>query len=722
MERIAQIIVPLPIFSHYDYKFDPEKLTLEVGNIVTIPVAQRKVIGLVASFNQDTDCPRHKIKSIIGKYDIKCLPPKIITFIHKVSQYNLVPPGDILKTILRGLTVKINTPIEKFYRFTGKASRERMTVKRKACLDFLKEKDDIPFATLRENFSTAIIKPLIENGYIEVITRKQHHNYARPDITYLKPEFGTDQETAIEKFKHGFEENNFKTFLLDGVTGSGKTETFLEAAAEIFKSGKQILMMMPEISLTDQAARRFEKRFGTMPAIWHSNISDKERYFISSGVLDGSIQCVIGARSGLFLPFSNLGAIIIDEEHDGSYKQEDGFRYNARDMAVLRAQIENIPIILASATPSLESYVNAEIGRYDKIILRERFGGATLPDIKLINMVTNPADKGGWISPPLRDAINKTYERDEQSLLFINRRGYAPLMICRGCGYRIECPHCSAWMVYHQSAYKLKCHQCGQDSTPPSQCPSCGSTDKFVPCGPGVERLYEEASTLFPHLKCEILSSDHQNNPERLSSLLHEIRAGHIHLLIGTQMVAKGHDFPNLTTVGVIDADLGLKGGDLRAGEKAFQILEQVSGRAGRSAGKKGTVYIQTYNPDHPVMKALEAHDRDCFLDNEAQTRLELEHPPFGRMAALILSSESQKHLHDFSHHFASLQPHTEGVHIFGPAPAAIAMIRGRYRYRFLVKTQKNISIQSLIQYWLGQVKVPSSIRLNIDIDPISFL
>jgi len=721
MDRIAQVILVAPIFSHYDYKFDAD-LNLHIGQVVTVPLGSRKITGVIASFNQETDYPINKIKKIISVFDAPPLPASLLAFVKKTSSYNLVSEGDILKTVLRGLTLKINTPSEKFYHLTHKKPLERLTEKRKACLSYLEEKDFTPFAELREHFSTSIIKALMDNGFIEIITCKKTHSYEKADLSFITPEFGKDQAIAVERFKEIFDAPSFKTFLLDGVTGSGKTETFLEATAANFKNGKQCLILMPEISLTDQAAKRYEKRFGVKPAIWHSNITDQERYLITCGVRDGSIDCVIGARSGLFLPFGNLGCIIIDEEHDGSYKQEEGFRYNARDMAVLRAKTENIPIILASATPSLESYVNAEIGRYEKLLLRERFGGAVMPKIKLINMVMNPPDKGSWISHPLRTAINETYARGEQSLLFINRRGYAPLMICRGCGYRIECPYCSAWMVYHQSSYKLKCHQCGQSSEPPSQCGSCGAVDKFVPCGPGVERLYEEATALFPHLKCEILSSDHQNNPERLSQLLHEIHEGHIHLLIGTQMVAKGHDFPKLTTVGVIDADLGLKGGDLRAGEKSFQILEQVSGRAGRSAGTQGTVYIQTYNPEHPVMKALEAHDRDCFLDNEAQTRLELEHPPFGRMAALILSSEHQKNLHDFAHHLASLQPHADNIQIFGPAPAAIAMLRGRYRYRFLIKSQKNINIQNFIQYWLQRVKIPNSIRLNIDIDPISFL
>ena len=644
----------------------------------------------------------------------------MIDFMRKLANYVICPMGDIFKSILRGFDPD-NLGCKDIFYSVSDILPKRMTPKREQAIALVKEYGTISRGELKKIVSSEVIKSLVETGTLLQTESLAKHSYHAPQCDYHHPNFGNDQKNAIAVLQASLAKGGFSCFLLDGVTGSGKTEVFLEAAADIFKLGKQVLILMPEIGLTYQVAKRFEKRFGTAPAIWHSGTKDKERRFIREGVSDGTLKIVIGARSSLFLPFHDLGLIVVDEEHDSSYKQEEGMRYHARDMAVLRARCEECHIILASATPSLETFVNAEIGRYQKLILRERFGGASLPDIQMIDLTMNPPPKGEWISPVLRKAIMETASRGEQSLLFLNRRGYAPLMLCRGCGHRIQCPFCAIWMVYHHEKSLLRCHQCGQSSNIPKQCTACGASDKFVPCGPGVERLYEEVTKHFPHLHTIILSSDHQDNPDALRDLLKDMQDGNIHILIGTQMVAKGHHFPNLTTVGVIDADLSLGGGDLRSGERTFQLLEQVSGRAGR-ADKAGQVFLQSYNIGHPVMFALVNRDRDGFLDREAETRLEIGHPPFGRLAALIVTGEDKKILHDYTHHLAKMLPVSEGITVFGPAPAPLAMLRNKYRYRFLIKTDRHYSVQNFIRYWLKLCPVPRNLKLYIDIDPISFL
>lgn len=721
MQKIAQIIPPIPTLNFYDYLI-PSGILVKKGVLVKIPLGRRTEIGIVANIVDSSDFDFKKLKAIDTHKIYLSFDENYIDFLLAVSNYTLIPAYDLVKSLLRYHDPDI-PPQKTFYKYDkSKSILTRLSPQAKELLKAFEENSIISRENLMEIASASVIKGLCDKNILEKISQRQTHSYQKPNIDFLTPSFGKDQEQALIDIRSFVQEKDFIPFLLDGITGSGKTEVFLEIAGDYFQKDKQVLILLPEIGLTSQTVKRFEKRFGVTPALWHSALSEKEKAFIYHGVLEGTIACVIGARSGLFLPFKNLGLIIVDEEHDNSYKQEEGGRYNARDMAVLRAKYYKIPIILASATPSLETYVNSEMGRYEKIILRERFGGAILPEIHLINMQNNAPSRGNWISEPLKNAIMKTAEQKEQSLLFINRRGYAPLMLCRGCGYRIECPFCSAWMVYHHHKTHLKCHQCGETSGVPTQCKSCGATDKFIPCGPGVERLYEEVRNLFPHLSAEILSSDYFDNPEALNNLLTRIYQGEVHILIGTQMIAKGHDFPNLTLVGIIDADIGLGGGDLRASERSFQLLEQVSGRSGRKAGKEGVVYIQTYNPNHPVMQSIKNRDRDEFLDNEAHTRLEVGHPPFGKLAALIISSENHESLQEFTKLMAQKQPYVEDISVFGPAPAAIAMLRKRYRYRFLLKAPKKISLQNFIKAWISEIKIPSHIRLNIDIDPISFL
>lgn len=718
-QKIAQVIVPLPVFEFLDYKI-PVDASYAVGDYVKIPIGNRFEIGIITVIKNHSDFK--KLKYITEKYNLIPLNHNILTFIQKVSAYTISPIGDVLKAVLRGFSSN-NCEFHTDFIILGDITKKRISLQRQEIIDFLQQHSECQASLLRQQYSASIIRDMIKIGQLSVIKKQKIHCYKNPDIDFNIPSLSDEQKNALTIFKQEYKNQDFIPYLLDGITGSGKTELYMEMMAFIWQqqTDAQILILIPEIGLVEQTVTRFEKRFGSLPAIWHSQINETTRKIIRDGIVDGSIRCIIGARSGLFLPFQNLKMIVVDEEHDNSYKQEEGFRYHARDMAVMRSQIEKIPIILASATPSLETYVNAEIGRYHKLQLRHRFNSVLMPKIHLIDLKQNQPTNGNWISPILAKAIEKTACLGEQSLLFLNRRGYAPLMLCKGCGYRIECPFCSAWVVYHKQYEFLKCHQCGQQSHVPSQCGSCGASDTFSPCGPGVERLFEEVQSLFPHLKSVILSSDYQENSKKLNLLLEQIKNGDIHILIGTQMIAKGHHFPYLTCVGIIDADLGLKGGDFRAFERSFQMLEQVSGRAGRET-KQGNVYVQTYNPQHPVMMSLQDNDRENFLEQEVENRLQAEYPPFGRLVALIISSEHEKKLLDFCRLMLKQSPQDKNISIFGPAPAPIFMLRGRYRYRFLLKTTRKILPQAYIKEWLSKNNIPNDIKIHIDVDPINFL
>jgi primosomal protein N' (replication factor Y) (superfamily II helicase) len=508
--------------------------------------------------------------------------------------------------------------------------------------------------------------------------------------------------------------------LLDGVTGSGKTEVYFEAVAEAIKQGKQVLILLPEISLSAQFLERFERRFGVAPALWHSEVPAGQRRATWSGVAEGKTKVVVGARSALFLPYADLGLIVVDEEHDASYKQEEGVMYHARDMAIVRARLGGFAVVLVSATPSLETMVNVQQGKYHYLSLPSRHAGASLPDIHVINLKLAAPGRGQFISPPLQEALKKTFAAGEQSILFLNRRGYAPLTLCRTCGYRFQCPSCSAWLVEHKRFSRMQCHHCGYAQQVPRNCPSCNDEDSFAACGPGVERIQEEVSALLPEARTFILASDVITSPNMIRAAVRDIEDRKHDVIIGTQIIAKGHHFPALTLVGVVDADLGLSGGDLRAGERTFQLLHQVSGRAGRGE-LKGRVYLQTYMPEQNVIKALAKNDRDEFLAVEAREREKAGMPPFGRLAAVILSGPEEMKLDQFCRALAQKAPRYDDIRVLGPAPAPMAYLRGKHRRRFLIKAGRNISVQKYLAEWLSPVKVPSALQLKIDIDPQSF-
>ena len=536
-----------------------------------------------------------------------------------------------------------------------------------------------------------------------------------PDFSAIS--FSAAQEKAVKQL---LALKDFQVALLDGVTGSGKTEVYFEAVAEAIRAGKQVLVLLPEIILTTAWLNRFEKRFGVQPALWHSSITPKTRRDTWEAVRAGTAQVVVGARSALFLPFHNLGLVVVDEEHDASFKQEDGVLYNARDMAIVRASQAPCPVILASATPSLETYCNAIDGRYQHVHLPERFAGAQLPNIELVDMRQKGKGPIKFISKRLQEELKSKMESHEQALLFINRRGYAPLVLCRACGARLQCPHCSAWLTQHKSSGIIQCHHCGYTRQMPTECPVCHEKDSLVACGPGVERVAEEVLCLFPNARIAEITSDTLTSPQQFTDLLDRVQNGMIDVLIGTQMLAKGHHFPNLTLVGVIDADMGLAGGDLRAGERTFQLLNQVMGRAGREA-KKGLALLQTYAPDNLILKALKENNRDAFLREEMTTRKLLKMPPYGKLVGIIISAKNNALAYQTAKTIAQKAPFIKGLDVLGPVVAPIAKLRDKHRYRLLVKADRTMKIQNVLQNWLNQVKIHPSVDVRIDIDPYSF-
>jgi primosomal protein N' (replication factor Y) len=542
-------------------------------------------------------------------------------------------------------------------------------------------------------------------------TRKQ---YKAPEYAPKLPNLSPAQAEASQQLLVPG-----KPVVLDGVTGSGKTEVYFHAMTEVMAQGKQVLVLLPEIALTHQWLARFEAAFGAAPALWHSQETPAARARVWQAVAKGEAKVVVGARTALFLPFANLGLIIVDEEHDPSYNQEEGVLYHARDMAVVRARFEGCPLVLASATPSLETLLNVQDGKYLAAHLPSRFGTAELPDVQIVDMVNHPPERGEFLSPLVKEQLAQTLGRGEQSLLFLNRRGYAPLLLCRGCGHRFQCPSCSAWLAIH-GKQRLECHHCGHREKMPEACPQCAApSEKLAACGPGVERIVEEARAMFTREtepRIALLSSDESIAAEDWAA----IERGDVDILVGTQMVAKGHHFPQLTFVGVVDADLGLEGADLRASERSYQLLHQLGGRAGRG-NKRGQVFVQTYQPNHPVMKALAAHDRDAVMHQELRMRREGGWPPYGQLAAILLDGVNEANVKRAAQELARLAPHDPRLRLLGPAPAPLSKLRGQYRYRILLKAEKGIHLQKTLRNWLNGKKF-SGVRVKLDVNPYYFL
>ena len=717
------VLTTQPFDRTLDYRAPPGGAT--EGDFVEVPLGPRRIVGIVWG-EAAGDWPEEKLRPAIRVLDLPGMGAGMRDFLTRAAAYTLTPMAAMLRLAMRGPSLG-EAPGARTLYTRGTGTPPRMTDARQAVIDMLEDRPGDLFGAseLAElaGVSAGVVKGLVASGAIEARQVERDADFPRLDPGRPGKALAPDQLAAADALRGSVASGGYGTTLLKGVTGSGKTEVYLEAVAEALARGRQALVLLPEIALTSEFLTRVEARFGARPAEWHSGITQAERRRTWRKVAEGQARLVVGARSSLFLPFRDLGLVVVDEEHDTSYKQEDGVLYSARDMAVLRASHEGAQVVLASATPSLESWANAEQGKYARLDLTSRFGDRAMPMLRPIDMRAETLEPGRFVSPTLRGAIQRRIEAGEQSLIFLNRRGYAPVTLCRACGQQVACHQCDARMVEHRFLKRLMCHQCGETAPIPEACPSCGVEGKMAPVGPGVERMAEEVTALFPAARVAVLSSDLFGSARSLKAKVEEIAAGGADIVVGTQLVAKGHNFPLLTLVGVIDADLGLQGSDLRAAERTFQLMRQVSGRAGR-ADRPGEALLQTWQPEHPVMRAILSGDEEAFWAEEAGQRRMAGVPPYGRMAGIVISDPDAGTAMRLGTDLARNSRHLEeaGAEVWGPAPAPIARIRGRHRVRLLIKAPRQAPIQPAIARWLAQVEIPRSCRLSVDIDPQSFL
>jgi primosomal protein N' (replication factor Y) len=718
----AGVLLPRPLAGAYDYKL---RAALPRGSLVIAPLGSSEMLGVVWGQAQGA-VGDNRLKHAEALEGGGALPEKLCDFIDWVAGYTLSPPGAILAMALRS-----RTAFEPEARRTAYVKSDvvppRLSEARKRALAIAGDGLARSVSGLAEdaNVSPAVVRGLIQAGALVATTLPEFLPFTPPDPDFAPVELSTEQQQTAASLRQAVADHGFSANLLDGVTGSGKTEVYFEAVAEALRQNRQALILLPEIALTAQFLERFTARFGVRPAEWHSDLSQKERRRVYRAVLNGEARVVVGARSALFLPFGALGLIVVDEEHEQAFKQQEGALYHARDMAVVRARIEGVPVVLASATPSLESFVNATGGRYRHHVLARRHGVAGLPSVKLIDLrqerdPPNAALRAQWLSPSLRAAIAETLAAGEQAMLFLNRRGYAPLTLCEACGHKLTCPSCATWLVEHRYRRRLACHQCGYEIAAPTECPACHESGTLIACGPGVERVAEEFAAFFPEARHAIASSDTMATRGELQGPLRAFARREIDVLIGTQIVAKGHHFPHLTLVGVVDADLGGADGDVRARERTFQLLHQVAGRAGR-AEKPGLVLLQTRNPDDAVMQALAKGDRDGFYEQERLFREAANAPPFGRLAAIIVSGYDGEAVRAVARELAQAAPPAKDVKVWGPTPAFYALLRGQTRERLLVQAARGVDMQAYMRAWLERVKAPAAVRVTVDVDPVSF-
>ena len=721
MNRVRLLVLNAAL-GPLDYKV-PETMSVEAGSVVIAPLGPRKVTGIVWDEGRlpGAEVAAEKLRAIFEVVEIPPLSAPLRRLIEWTADYYCAALASVARMVLSSGGALGGPTTTTEYRLSG-GTPERMTPQRAAAIEAL----DGEQATIRElaeiaGVSDGVLRGLVNQGVIEPVTVAIDRPYPPANPDYHQPALSEDQLRVAKRMVRAVEAQEYAPFLLDGVTGSGKTETYFEPVAEAIRLGRQVLVLLPEIALTENFLARFEQRFGVPPVLWHSSLKSTERRRAWRAISEGTAQVVVGARSALFLPYANLGLIVVDEAHEISFKQDDGVRYNARDVSVMRAKFEGFPVILASATPALESLHMATSGIYEKLDLPSRFGGAQLPDIKLVDLTLEKPGAQRWLAQPLITGIEERLARGEQSLLFLNRRGYAPLTLCRNCGHRFKCPSCSAWLVEHRLSARLACHHCGFETQVPSACPDCGEPDCLVACGPGVERIADEVADLFPEARVAIATSDTLNSPDKAAEFLEMVQNKAIDVIVGTQLVTKGFHFPELTLVGVVDADLGLEGGDLRAAERTYQQVAQVAGRAGRGS-KPGEVLIQTRHTDAPVIAALANGDRDAFYAAETESRRDAGAPPFGRWASIILSSEDEREARASAARLGDTRPHADDLYILGPAPAPMAMLRGRYRYRFLINARRTANLQETIRAWLDAHDFPPGVRVGVDIDPYSFV
>ena len=720
-QQRAGILLPLPLAGAYDYKL-PVGVNAPRGALVAAPLGNRETLGVVWGAAEGI-VGDNRLKIAEPLEGAPVLPPGLCDFIDWVAAYTLNPPGAILAMALRSARA-FEPKTRRTAYIKGDAVPARMSEARGRVLAVAADglARSVPGLAEDANVSSAVVRGLITAGALVATDLPEFAPFAAPDADFATPQLNPDQQAAATILRDATAQKKFSAHLLDGVTGSGKTEVYFEAVAEALKQGKQALILLPEIALTVQFLERFALRFGVRPAEWHSDLSQKERRRSYRAVMSGEARVVVGARSSLFLPFSELGLIIVDEEHEQAFKQQDGAIYHARDMAVVRARLEQCPVILSSATPSLESFVNATSGRYTHLKLESRHGIAEMPRVEIVDLRRGKdfEDTAKWLSPRLRAALTETLAAGEQAMLFLNRRGYAPLTLCEACGHKLTCPSCSSWLVEHRYRKRLACHQCGYEIAAPEACPGCAATGTLIACGPGVERVAEEFAHFFPEARYAIASSDTMHGPAETQGAIRAMAKREIDVLIGTQIMAKGHHFPELTLVGVIDADLGGSDGDVRARERTFQLLHQVSGRAGR-AGKPGLVLLQTRNPQDAVMQALARGDRDGFYAEEINFRERVSAPPYGRLAAIIVSGYDGETTREIARQLAKAAPAARDIKVWGPTPAFYALLRGQTRERLLVQAARGVDVQAYMKAWLALVKIPASIRATVDIDPISF-
>ena len=713
------VLTTQPLDRMLDYKAPEGGCFL--GAFVEVPLGPRKVLGVVWGPGKG-DWDYAKTRSVIRVLDVPPMRDEMVAFLEKAGAYTLTPMSAMLRLATRSPGLGDPPSMRKIYRM-GTGEVDRMTPARTKVLAVLEEFGGLAF-TLKElaemaGVGPSVVKGMVAQGAVAEEASPRDLPFVPLDPDLPSKALTADQAAAVSVLNEG---EGYSTTLLKGVTGSGKTEVYLEAVAACLRAGRQALVLLPEIALTSEFLNRVEARFGAKPAEWHSGVTMTERRRVWKMVGEGGAQLVVGARSALFLPYRDLGLIVVDEEHDTSYKQEDGVLYNARDMAVLRASLCSAKVVLASATPSLESWANAQAGKYRKAELTARFGASVMPQMRAIDMRHEDLPGGKWVSPTLQREIEARVARGEQSLIFLNRRGYAPVTLCRACGHQIGCDHCDARMVEHRFLKRLMCHQCGETKPMPTVCPHCEAEDRLSPIGPGVERMGEEVAELFPEARVSVLSSDHYSTARQLKAHIETIANGEADIIIGTQLVAKGHNFPLLTLVGVIDADLGLQGSDLRAAERTFQLMRQVAGRAGR-AEKEGLALLQSFQPEHPVIRAILSGDEDGFWRAEAAEREQAGVPPYGRMAGIVLSGPEVGPVFDLGNHLARNDAALRrvGAQVFGPAPAPIARIRGRHRVRLLVKAPKGAALQAALADWVAGLRLKGDLRLSVDIDPQSF-
>ena len=717
------VLTTQPLDGPLDYRA-PEG-GVAMGAVVEVPLGPRRVLGVVWG-EAEGDWPVEKLRAVAQVVDVPPMGAPMRAFLERAGAYTLTPIVSMLRLALRAPGLGEAPGTRKVYAL-GTGAPGRATAARTRVLDVLAARPDeaLSLAELsaEAGVSSGVVKGLVASGAVAERDLPRDAPYPPLDPSRPGKALAPDQAEAADVLRAHVAAGGYGTTLLKGVTGSGKTEVYLEAVAECLARGRQALVLLPEIALTAEFLTRVEARFGARPAEWHSGVTQAERRRCWRMVAEGRAPLVVGARSALYLPFADLGLVVVDEEHDTSYKQEDGVLYSARDMGVLRAAEEGARVVLASATPSLESWANVEAGKYDRLDLTSRFGDRAMPALRAVDMRGERLEPGRWISPTLRAAVEDRLSRGEQSLIFLNRRGYAPVTLCRACGQQVACHQCDARMVEHRFLKRLMCHQCGETRPMPVECPSCGVEGKMAPVGPGVERMAEEVSATFPGARAAVLSSDLFGSARALKAAVEDIAAGGADVVIGTQLVAKGHNFPLLTLVGVIDADLGLQGGDLRAAERTFQLMRQVSGRAGR-ADRPGEALLQTHQPEHPVIRAILAGDEEAFWAAEAAERRAAGVPPYGRMAGIVISDPEAGVAFDVGNHLARRAGVLEavGAEVWGPAPAPIARIRGRHRVRLLVKAPRQSPIQGALAEWVGQVELPRTTRLSVDIDPQSFL